>query len=68
MGHPHGVITWRQNSDEPVSQLRCLLCESHNSVIRLVIVEKDVTCNPSRERAARDVLVIVFDQDAVVSW
>lgn len=28
----------------------------------------DITSNPSREGAARDVLVIVFDQDAVVSW
>lgn len=27
----------------------------------------DVTSNPSSEGAARDVLVIVFDQDAVVS-
>lgn len=28
----------------------------------------DITCNSSREGAARDVLVIIFDQDAVVSW
>lgn len=27
----------------------------------------DITSNPSREGAAGDVLVIVFDQDAVVS-
>ena len=28
----------------------------------------DITGNSSREGAARDVLVIIFDQDAVVSW
>ncbi len=28
----------------------------------------DFTSNSSREGAARDVLVIVFNQDAVVSW
>lgn len=28
----------------------------------------NITGNSSREGAARDVLVIIFDQDAVVSW